>query len=233
LLVRSERLRWLAADEPWTTTIEGRPVVVGGSSYRERLPDSFAPPIETAGNAKPLVVWLAHHDILVPGYEPEYGRRPSEIPGIDVVVNGHVHTPADPVVTGATTWLHPGSICRRSRGEKWRDFAPAVLRIDVTRTGWRTERIEVPHAPYDEVFHPRLVDDAEEDDEHSGAGGSAFVAGLAELQARRTDTAAGLRVFLDRNLDQFDPAVAAVIRELADEVLDDDDADDDGQEMSA
>ena len=47
---------------------------------------------------------------------------------------------------------------------------------------------------------------------------SAFVTGLAELQAQRTASGAGLWEFLDHNLGQFEPAVAEEIRALAHEV---------------
>ena len=53
----------------------------------------------------------------------------------------------------------------------------------------------------------------------SRRGGSAFVAGLAELQARRTASGAGLLPFLEQNLGQFQPAVAAEIMNLAQEVI--------------
>jgi hypothetical protein len=51
---------------------------------------------------------------------------------------------------------------------------------------------------------------------------SAFVSGLAELEARRTQSGAGLMTFLEKNLEQFEEAVAAEIRTLAGEVTGDD-----------
>jgi hypothetical protein len=50
------------------------------------------------------------------------------------------------------------------------------------------------------------------------ASDSAFVKGLAELQARRTQSGAGLMTFLEQNLDQFDAAVANEVLVLAKEV---------------
>ena len=47
------------------------------------------------------------------------------------------------------------------------------------------------------------------------------MAGLAELQARRTASGAGLMEFLDQNVSQFSPPVAAEIRHLAAEVTSD------------
>ena len=78
--------------------------------------------------------------------------------------------------------------------------------------GYELSRVEVPHAPFDEVFHPLVAG------EESDTSASAFVSGLAELQARRTQSGAGLMSFLEQNLDQFEEAVAAEIRSLAEEV---------------
>ena len=69
------------------------------------------------------------------------------------------------------------------------------------------------HEPFDQVFYESVaIENPEEQD-------SAFVRGLAELQARRTETGEGLEIFLDKNLDQFDPPVADEIMRLAKEVL--------------
>ena len=85
-------------------------------------------------DAPPLVVWLTHHDILIPGYDE--GRiRPVEINGIDLVVNGHIHRRLDPVSCGGTTWITPGNISRRSRNDASRKHVPSVLRIDVDEAG--------------------------------------------------------------------------------------------------
>jgi hypothetical protein len=45
------------------------------------------------------------------------------------------------------------------------------------------------------------------------------VHGLAELVARRTESGAGLREFLQHNVTQFDERVAQEIMNLAEEVL--------------
>jgi hypothetical protein len=66
--------------------------------------------------------------------------------------------------------------------------------------------------PVAEVFHEAIAEFTD------GRNGSEFVAGLAELQARRTDTGDTLHEFLDRNLTQFDIQVAEEIRRLAKEV---------------
>lgn len=129
--------------------------------------------------------------------------------------NGHIHRRLEDAPRGGTLWVTPGNISRRNRGDATREHTPAVLRIDVTESGYVKQWVEVPHRPFEEVFHEEVIESASE------LGSSAFVAGLAELQSRRTDTGAGLMVFLDNNLGQFDDAVADEIRQLAREVTSD------------
>ena len=61
-----------------------------------------------------------------------------------------------------------------------------MLRIDVGRDGYTLQHVEVPHRPFDEVFHEAVSDPIVDSTQ------SAFVRGLAELQARRT--ASGSRI---------------------------------------
>ncbi|NBF41867.1 MAG: metallophosphoesterase, partial [Spirochaetes bacterium] len=230
LLFKSGSVRRVREEDPWRGVMGGRRVVIGGASYRERLPqtlsDADAEDSVTAGVAagaasRPFGIWLSHHDIIQPGYEEQGRIRPREIPGVDLVVNGHIHRELGEVEVGATRWVTPGNISRRSRSDAVRDHVPSVLRLDVRGEGagvgpevpgYELTRVTVPHAPFDEVFHPLVAG------EETDTSASAFVSGLAELQARRTQSGAGLMSFLDQNLDQFDDAVAAEIRSLAEEV---------------
>jgi hypothetical protein len=210
LLVKAGRLRLVSPESPWQGTIGGRPVLVGGSSYRQPVPQRvvWEP---GAGDGPPLAIWLTHHDINVPGYD-EGSIKPHEIEGVSLVINGHVHRRLESVRAGKTLWLTPGNISRRARSDASRAHVPAALRVDVTPDDFSLLHVEVPHQPYDEVFFEALVPDVAE------AGPSAFVAGLAELQARRTAGGEGLMEFLRYNLDQFEPAVALEIMNLAREV---------------
>jgi len=211
LLVKAGVLTLVGADSPWRGIMNGRPVVVGGSSYRHEIPNQFEAPAVSGSNSAPLVVWLTHHDILCPGYDD--GRiKPAEISGIDLVVNGHIHRRLEPVACGGTTWLTPGNISRRSRNDASRQHVPSVLRIDVREAGHELNYVTVPHLPFDEVFHGGVVETVVADRP------SAFVEGLAELQTRRTASGAGLIEFLNQNLDQFEAPVADEIRRLASEV---------------
>jgi DNA repair exonuclease SbcCD nuclease subunit len=212
LLFKAGRIRRVSEAEPWRGRMAGRPVVIGGASYREPLPDRLP---EEAPDPSPLGIWLSHHDVIAPGYEEQGRLQPREIPGVDLVVNGHIHRELGTVDAGATKWVTPGNISRRTRSDAVRDHVPQVLRLDVTEDGWELKRITVPHAPFEEVFHPMVAE------EEAGVSASAFVSGLAELQARRTDRGAGLLEFLEKNLDQFEEPVAEEIRVLAREVTQD------------
>jgi DNA repair exonuclease SbcCD nuclease subunit len=213
LLVKAGRLRLLNAAAPWRGTMNGRRVVVGGSSYRQDIPRRYAGESDESnhGSPLPLVVWLTHHDLDVPGYD-EGRYKPRELPGIDLVINGHIHRRLEEVHTGGTRWLTPGNISRRKRSDATREHVPAVLRIDVSPADYALSYITLPHRPFDEVFHEALAETP------ALLQASAFVAGLAELQARRTASGAGLMEFLHGNAAQFEPAVAAEIMNLAKEV---------------
>lgn len=267
LLVQAGCVRLVDADAPWRGVMNGRPVVVAGSSYRHALPKSFdkqtlvsfggdgrrglgsgtgVPSVSgddgrdarattqshaadrSRANVEPLVVWLTHHDIEAPGYEEQARQRPRETPGVDLVVNGHIHRKLEDVVKGSTRWMTPGNISRRTRSDATRDHTPAVLRVDVTPAAkdadtdaaegdglYRVQSIELPHAAFDEVFHEAVTEDAVE------PGASAFVTGLQELQTHRTQGGAGLVHFLKQNISQFTPDVGDEIMTLAKEVTDD------------
>lgn len=223
LMITSGHLR-LLNDEPWIGTVDSHTVVVGGSPWGTKVPREF----DKASVGADLVVWATHHDITVPGYDA--GRiRPGDRSGIDVVINGHIHRRLQTVSHGNTHWMTPGNITRRVRSDAARDHVPAVLVIKPTarapaehknkfafcvdeKQNWVAEWVEVPHAPFDEVFHG----DVQPDEEETEASG--FVAELKQLTYRRTETGAGLMQFLDANLKQFEQPVADEIMRLANEV---------------
>jgi hypothetical protein len=188
--------------------MQGRRVTLGGSSYRMPIPGKVATDGEGA-----LTIWLAHHDVYAPEDETRRGIKPHAIEGVDLLINGHIHRRLDDVKVGRTTWVTPGNISRRTRGEATCNHVPAALRVDVTADELTWRHVPLQHAPFAEVFHEAA------DEEAPGDAASAFVAGLAELQARSTESGAGLQTFLDANLDQFKPKVAAHVRRLAEEVL--------------
>jgi DNA repair exonuclease SbcCD nuclease subunit len=211
LLVRSGRIRLISAETPWCGQMAGRTVVVGGSSYRHPIPERFSCNAVGVDDPEALTIWLAHHDILIPGYDKGY-LKPCQIDGVDLVINGHIHRRLPDVPAGKTLWMTPGNISRRARSDATREHIPSVLQVDIDASGYRTRHVDVPHRPFDEVFHDAVIETAEV------GGASAFVAGLAELQSRRTASGAGLLEFLSHNVDQFEPAVADEIMNLAREV---------------
>lgn len=211
ILASSGRLRLLTPDAPWRGVVQGVDVVLGGTPWGMRLPERFDKP---PSSRPQLVIWVTHHDLSFGGYEAAR-LDPREIPGVDVVINGHIHRPLPSQKHGSTTWVNPGSIARVNRSDASKARRPAVLRIDIAPTGiWSQEEIQVPHLPFDEVFHPEMDPGRAPQDTRS-----MFVRGLAELEALKTSSGAGLVAFLDRNLDPFDPDVAEEIRRLAREVL--------------
>jgi hypothetical protein len=131
-----------------------------------------------------------------------------------LVVNGHIHRKLADVKTGRTLWLTPGNISRRARGDATRAHVPTALRIDVMPTDYCLTYVEVPHRPFDEVFYEAVIETPDD------TRGSAFIAGLAELQTRRTVSGAGLMEFLQCNIDTFEPVVGEEIMKLASEVND-------------
>ena len=206
VLVKARALRLLDTSCPWRGTMNGRNVVLGGSCWRSPLPEHWGEDPEA------LVFWMTHHDLKVPGYETGC-LRPREVPGIHLVVNGHIHRNLEPVVCASTTWVTPGNIARVSRSDASRAHIPGVLRVDVGSAGWTLDRIALPHAPFEEVFHGELVDTSRPEDPQS-----TFIDGLLELEALRTAEGSGFTAFLDKNLPQFAPEVQEAIRNLWNEV---------------
>lgn len=190
----------------------GRRILIGAS------PDWTPLPTEVDRGDFDFVVWTAHHDLQFPGYEN--GRvRLKEIRGVDMVVNGHIHTPKPPQRTGATLWCNPGGIARMTRSVTTRGIRPAA---SIWRPGQEgLERLEIPHRPFDEVFPP-LTGDAVEGGADDGlpVDESLFIKGLENLALRKTTEGVGLKTFLDANLDKGDP-VDQIIWELYEEVMHD------------
>lgn len=232
ILFSGDHLRLVSHEDPWVGMIADKKLLVGGTVWGEKLPKDFD---GDASGAPDLVAWITHHDILIPGYE-EGGRiRPSHKSGIDLVVNGHIHRRLEPLTKDKTSWVTAGNITRRSRGEAARAHMPAVVCLvppgnttiesEPTITpfdfeshrgdSWQMRWVRVPHESFDDVFHAEMQGDVEMDEDEMG---SSFVADLAELTSRKTETGAGLMQYLDQNLEQFEAPVAAEIRRLAAEV---------------
>jgi predicted phosphodiesterase len=144
------RVHLLHGERAFCGSINGRPVVVGGSPWGARLPERYVPGSEYQA-VSPIVIWLVHLDLRHPDRGAD-GLEPVAIPGIDLIVNGHHHTRLAPVARGATTWCNPGSISRYSGSATARARAPSALQIDIDADGFHLGRVEIPHRPASEIF---------------------------------------------------------------------------------
>lgn len=214
-------LRLLDSSNPWFSTINGTWIMLGGTPWNCRIPSSLP---EELFSKRPkreeiasLVLWVTHHDIAFSGYEENARIRPHSIEGIDIIINGHIHKRLPDIKVGQTTWLNPGNIARVTRSESTRQRRPAAMRMDIHQGQWSIDMIPVPCLPFEEVFFEITEVSIEVDAEQS-----IFVTGLAQLEAFKSATGAGLMHFLDTNLSSFDEAVQIEIRKLAHEVLNND-----------
>ncbi len=188
------------------TTPEGS-VLLGASPDGYPLPSSFHP----EGND--TVIWISHHNV---GF-PDFRDKPvpiREIPGVDWVVNGHIHRPQPTVTKGQTRWANPGNITRLTFTRMSRERVPAA-------TIWRPgcsdlERVVIPHLPFEQVFPDQEFPEEEE----QGSVESGFLSGLERLSWRRTREGLGLKEFLEANLNPEQPE-ARLVWELYKEIVDD------------
>jgi hypothetical protein len=158
------------------------------------------------------VIWVTHHDLRFPDYEA--GRFTlKELAGIDLVVNGHIHTPKPPQQCGGTLWVNPGGISRVSRSVYTQKMQPAISLWHPERPV--PERLIIPHRPFEEIFPPFTP---EEDLRHDALDESRFIKGLENLMIRKTTEGVGLKSFLEANLDPDSP-LNTMIWELYEEVM--------------
>lgn len=145
------------------------------------------------------VVWLTHHNIGFPDFEkPHYTIK--EIPGIDWVINGHIHRPKDSIKKGMTTWSNPGNITRLA-------FSRLALEKIPRAAIWKPglddlEKWDIPHKGFYEVFPDQEFPPESED---NAITESRFLLGLERLAWKRTREGAGLKQFLDENLSPDEP----------------------------
>jgi hypothetical protein len=186
--------------------VAGKRTLIGASPDWTPIPTAVDP------IGHDYVLWLTHHDLAFPGYEAARTNL-REIPGVDLAVNGHIHTPKPPQRFGQTLWLNPGSLTRISRSLYTQSVRPVI-------TMWipgvpDLEVFEVPHQPFDEVF-PAL--DAVDGPDYAPVDESMFIRGLENLALRKTSEGVGLRAFLEVNLVSENP-VDKIIWELYEETV--------------
>ena len=189
-----------------SVTVSGRKVLIGASPDWTPIPDAVNP------DGYDYVIWLTHHDLAFPGYESARTNL-REIPGVDLVVNGHIHTPKPPQRFGRTLWLNPGSLTRISRSQYTRDLKPVITAWVPTKGDF--EMFEAPHQPFDEIF-PAL--DPAGMGDYAPMDESMFIRGLENLALRKTSEGVGLRAFLEANLMSENP-VDTIIWGLYEEIM--------------
>ena len=217
ILIAAGCYRMVSQTSVYRAMMNDREVFIGGSSYREPIPEEFRlPPRKAQGlfDNDPLAIWIAHHDIGFPGYDNNR-LDPHQITNVELLINGHIHRRLESVQAGTTLWMTPGNIARRSRSEAAVQHAPSAMRVDVLPEDYQVSFVEIPHAPVEEVFQELLPGQVETEQ-----GESSFVTGLTELTSQKTQGGLGLLRFLNDNVQQLEDPVAEVVLALADEVLD-------------
>lgn len=185
------------------------------SDYRVLLgasPDWTPLPSRIERGTHDFVIWLTHHDLGFPGYDAARVRL-KEIPGVDMVINGHLHTPKPPRRCGSTVWFNPGGISRLTLSPHTRNIIPSVFI-------WKPPDQELapvplPHRLFTEIF-PELPGQYESGPDQDPE--SLFIKGLENLLMRKTTEGVGLKAFLDANLTADDP-IDAYIWGLYEEVM--------------
>lgn len=187
---------------------EGR-VLICASPDGEKIPKQFQRS-EDDGISK--VIWLTHHNISFPEFEEKINRI-REIPGVDWLINGHIHRPQPTVRKGQTTWANPGNIARITFSQRSKERVPAahVWTWDCEEL----QRWDIPHLGFYEVFPRQEFSTIEEAEDRE----SRFLEGLERLAWRRTQEGTGLKQFLEDNLNLELPE-SQLIRDLYQEVID-------------
>lgn len=184
-------------------------VLVGASPDSTPIPKEFER--EEAQYLK--VVWVTHHNVSFPNCEKKQ-HAIKEKPGIDWIINGHIHGPRDSITKGMTTWANPGNISRMV-------FSRLSLERQPKAGIWTPESEDlemwvVPHRDFYEVF-PNQEFLPESGDK--AAAESKFLQGLERLAWKRTHEGEGLKQFLTDNIDPEEPE-SQLIWELYTEVTD-------------
>ncbi|WP_415719135.1 metallophosphoesterase [Maridesulfovibrio sp.] len=184
-------------------------VLVGASPDCTPIPKEF----EREDGRYVKVVWVTHHNISFPDCEKKQ-HTIKEKPGIDWIINGHIHGPRDSITKGMTTWANPGNITRLV-------FSRYALERKMLAAIWTTEcddleKWEIPHRDFYEVFPDQeFLPEAED----AAAAESKFLQGLERLAWKRTHEGEGLKQFLKDNIDPEEPE-SSLIWELYTEVTD-------------
>lgn len=92
------------------TIINGVQVEIGGTHYGSKIPKK----VNKKSKATNKVIWMTHHDLYF-GMGYENMQKLHEIEGVDLAVNGHIHSFQNEIQHGYTTWCNAGNITRLTR----------------------------------------------------------------------------------------------------------------------
>lgn len=126
--------------------VNGHRVALGATPYGAKLPTSVE-----QGDAE-YVVWGSHCGM---GFRDVVHKYPllHEIPGVDWVVNGHLHWLQPTESRGMTHWSNIGGMTRISFAPRNRERVPTA---GIWRPGCADlEPWVIPHLPFDDVFPVR------------------------------------------------------------------------------
>lgn len=197
-------------DEPGPQFVLSTPTgdaLIGASPDGSPIPHGF----DRDDSTPAVVVWLTHHNLQFPEFL-DRATRLKELPGIDLVVNGHIHRPQPVVAKGSTTWANPGNIVRLTFTRRSKERKPAA---HIWKPGMAApEAWVVPHLAFSEVFPDQDFPPEEQEE----AGESRFLSGLERLAWRRTQEGLGLKEFLQANLNPEQPETR-LIWDLYEEVI--------------
>ena len=189
-------------------------VLVGASPDGFPIPKKFEREEFEKENGKILkVVWVSHHNVAFPNCKKQqYAIK--ELPGIDWLINGHIHGPRPSSTAGGTTWSNPGNISRMA-------FTRLSLERKPQAAIWTPncidlERWDIPHRDFYEVFPNQEFLPEQED---ADTAESKFLQGLERLAWKRTHEGSGLKQFLEENIDPAQPE-SKLIWDLYTEVTD-------------
>ncbi len=198
------------AGEQFLLQAPGKRLLLGAS------PDFTPVPSRHEKAGEDVTLWITHHNVGFPDVENKRVRV-RELPGVDWVVNGHIHRPQPVQVRGCTRWVNAGGLVRMqfSRYNLERRPSAVVWTPECEEKG-ELERWEVPIRPFWEVFPDQELPQEEVKPEIDQ---SLFVAGLERLAWRRTQEGLGLRQFLDKNLQDPDSPEQQLVWRLYEEVV--------------